>query len=182
LVRTPNRRDRLLRAAIDGFAVRGYEGTTVAELAAATGMSKAAVSYHFRTKDDLLHALTDPLLDRLDALIAHHPRTPEWPHGVRSLLTEYLRTLTEYRTVAAWVDSDKAVLNHPQIGRRLHRNTERLCRALTGATTTTDTAATARAMAVVGALWRPLRSLTETELGTHQDTLIDTAMSGLRSR
>jgi AcrR family transcriptional regulator len=67
VARTPNRRDMLLAAALDGFATRGYEATTVAELAAATGMNKAAVSYHFRTKNDLLHALAEPLLDRLDA-------------------------------------------------------------------------------------------------------------------
>ncbi len=68
-----NRRDTLLSAALDGFARRGYDATSVAELAAATGMSKAAVSYHFRAKDDLLHALADPLLDNLDALIERHP-------------------------------------------------------------------------------------------------------------
>ncbi len=55
------------------FTRRGYDATSVAELAAATGMSKAAVSYHFRTKNDLLHAVADPLLDSLDALVDRHP-------------------------------------------------------------------------------------------------------------
>ena len=41
---TRNRRDILLTAALDGFTRRGYDATSVAELAAATGMSKAAVS------------------------------------------------------------------------------------------------------------------------------------------
>jgi hypothetical protein len=45
------------------FTRRGSDATSVAELAAATGMSKAAVSYHFPTKNDLLHALAEPLLD-----------------------------------------------------------------------------------------------------------------------
>ena len=92
MARTPNRGDTLLAAALDGFATHGCEVTTVAELAAATGMSKAAVSYHFRTKDDLLHALADPLLDRLDALIARHRRTPEWSDQVRSLLSDTCRS------------------------------------------------------------------------------------------
>ena len=123
---TRNRRDTLLTAALDGFTRRGYDATSVAELAAATGMSKAAVSYHFRTKNDLLHALTDPLLDSLDALVDRHPAAPHWPGGVRALLEDYLTTLTDHSQVAAWVDSDKAVLNHPQIGARLHHNTERM--------------------------------------------------------
>jgi AcrR family transcriptional regulator len=75
----PYRRDALLTAALKGFTQRGYNGTTVAELAAATGMSKAAVSYHFPTKNDLLHALADPPLDGLDALVERHPQAR--PHG-----------------------------------------------------------------------------------------------------
>ena len=174
---TRNRRDILLTAALDGFTQRGYDATSVAELAAATGMSKAAVSYHFRTKNDLLHALTDPLLDSLDALVDRHPAVPHWPGGVRALLEDYLTTLTDHSQVAAWVDSDKAVLNHPQIGARLHHNTERICQAITGATAD-GTAATVRAMAALGSLWRPVRTLTPAQLATHRDALIQAAMAG----
>jgi AcrR family transcriptional regulator len=172
-----NRRDVLLGAALDGFAHRGYDGTTVAELAAATGMSKAAVSYHFPTKNDLLHALADPLLDDLDALIERYPPAPTWPDQVRALLEDYLTTLTEHRQVAAWLDSDKAVLNHPEIGARLHRNTNRMRRAITGSTTD-STAAAARATAALGSLWHPVRALTAIQLAAHRDALIHTAMAG----
>jgi AcrR family transcriptional regulator len=174
---TRNRRDTLLTAALNGFTQRGYDATSVAELAATTGMSKAAVSYHFRTKNDLLHALTDPLLDSLDALVDRHPPAPQWPAGVRALLGDYLTTLTEHSQVAAWVDSDKAVLNHPQIGARLHHNTDRVCQAITGATAD-GTAATVRATAALGSLWRPVRTLTPTQLTTHRDALIHAAMAG----
>ena len=172
-----NRRDTLLRAALDGFTRRGYDGTSVAELATATGMSKAAVSYHFPTKNDLLHALVDPLLDGLDALIERHPQAPTWPDEVQALLDDYLTTLTEHSQVAAWVDTDKAVLNHPEIGARLHRNTDRMCRAITGSTGD-GTAAAARAMAALGSLWRPIRALTPAQLAAHRDALIHAAMAG----
>lgn len=43
---------------------------------------------------------------------------------MQALLADYPTTLTEHRQLAAWVDSDKAVLNHPEIGARLHRNTD----------------------------------------------------------
>ena len=174
---TRNRRDVLLAAALDGFTQRGYAATSVAELAATTGMSKAAVSYHFRTKNDLLHALADPLLDSLDALVERHPRTPHWPDGVRALLGDYLTTLTEHSQIAAWVDTDKAVLNHPQIGARLHRNTDTICQAIT-ASTPDGTAAGVRAMAALGSLWRPVRTLSPAQLATHRDALIHTAMAG----
>ena len=171
-----NRRATLLAAALDGFTRRGYDATSVAELAAATGMSKAAVSYHFPTKDDLLHALADPLLDDLDALIDRHPARPHWPNEVQALLDDYLTALTDHSQVAAWVDSDKAVLNHPQIGVRLHRNTERMRHAITGSIA--DGAATVRATAALGSLWRPIRTLTPAQLATHKDALIHAAMAG----
>ena len=174
---TRNRRDILLAAALNSFTQRGYDATSVAELATATGMSKAAVSYHFRSKNDLLHAVADPLLDSLDALVDRHPTTPHWPGGVRALLEDYLTTLTNHSQVAAWVDSDKAVLNHPQIGARLHHNTERMCQAITGSTAD-GTAATARATAALGSLWRPIRTLTPAQLATHRDALLHTAMAG----
>ena len=177
MVGTRNRRDVLLRAALDGFTQRGYDATSVAELAATTGMSKAAVSYHFRTKNDLLHALADPLLDSLDALVDRHPPAPHWPGGVRALLGDYLTALTEHSQVAAWVDSDKAVLNHPQIGARLHRNTDSICQAIAAATAD-GTAAAVRATAALGSLWRPLRTLTPAQLATHRDALIHAAMAG----
>jgi AcrR family transcriptional regulator len=174
---TRNRRAALLSAALDAFTARGYDATSVAELAAATGMSKAAVSYHFRTKNDLLHAVADPLLDSLDALLDRHPPAPRWPDQVRGLLGDYLATLIEHRQVAAWMDSDKAVLNHPHVGARLHHNTERICQAIT-AHTADGTAATVRATAALGSLWRPLRTLTPTQLDTHRDALLHAAMAG----
>jgi AcrR family transcriptional regulator len=174
---TRNRRDVLLSAALQGFAERGYHATSVAELAAATGMSKAAVSYHFPTKNDLLHALTDPLLDDLDTLVVRHPRAPKWPEGVRALLEDYLTTLTEYRDVAAWVDSDKAVLHHPEIGARLHNHNDRMCRAITGSATHGSVAAV-HALAVLGSLWRPIRALTAAQLAAHRDDLIHAGMAG----
>jgi AcrR family transcriptional regulator len=47
-------RQRLLRAAADAFAERGYEGTRVADIAAAAGVSNGAMYAHFASKAELL--------------------------------------------------------------------------------------------------------------------------------
>jgi len=57
-------RDRLLRAAAEVFAARGYDGTRVADIAAAAGVSKGAMYAHYPSKADLL----------VDALRTHGPR------------------------------------------------------------------------------------------------------------
>jgi AcrR family transcriptional regulator len=47
-------RERLLRAAADVFAERGYDGTRVADIATAAGVSNGALYAHFASKADLL--------------------------------------------------------------------------------------------------------------------------------
>jgi AcrR family transcriptional regulator len=47
-------RERLLRAAADVFADRGYDGTRVADIAAAAGVSNGALYAHFGSKAELL--------------------------------------------------------------------------------------------------------------------------------
>jgi AcrR family transcriptional regulator len=49
-------RERLLRAAADVFAERGYDGTRVADIAAAAGVSNGALYAHFDSKVELLLA------------------------------------------------------------------------------------------------------------------------------
>ncbi|GAA0408656.1 hypothetical protein Acor_71540 [Acrocarpospora corrugata] len=57
-------RERLLTAAAEAFAQRGYDGTRVTDIAAAAGVSNGALYAHFGSKGELLVA----------ALSAHGPR------------------------------------------------------------------------------------------------------------
>src|SRR5437879_12089032 len=47
-------RTQLVRAAIDCFARLGYQGTTIDRIARDAGVTKGAVYYHFRDKEQLL--------------------------------------------------------------------------------------------------------------------------------
>jgi len=67
-------RDRLLKAAADAFALRGYDGTRVADIAAAAGVSNGALYAHFASKADLLvDALRTHGRRMLAELFADHP-------------------------------------------------------------------------------------------------------------
>lgn len=67
-------RARLLDAALQAFASRGYAATSTRDIAAAAGMSPAAVYVHYRTKEELLFALSEVghqgSLDRVVAAVA----------------------------------------------------------------------------------------------------------------
>lgn len=50
-------RARLLEAAVSAFAERGFHGTSTRDIAAAAGMSPAAVYVHHKSKEELLHQI-----------------------------------------------------------------------------------------------------------------------------
>ncbi|MFC4946299.1 TetR/AcrR family transcriptional regulator [Pseudonocardia sp. GCM10023141] len=49
--------DRLLEAATRLFARQGFEGTSVAQIVEAAGVTKGALYHYFDSKDDLLHEI-----------------------------------------------------------------------------------------------------------------------------
>src|ERR1043166_5016424 len=56
-------RKQLMTAAIDCFARLGYQGTTIDRIARDAGVTKGAVYYHFRDKEELLF---EAVKDRID--------------------------------------------------------------------------------------------------------------------
>ncbi|WP_395725288.1 helix-turn-helix domain-containing protein [Nakamurella sp.] len=69
--RTARTRARLLAAAIDLFTRQGYDRTTVAEIAAAAGVTEMTFYRHFGSKDQLL--LDDPYDPLIAGAIGHQP-------------------------------------------------------------------------------------------------------------
>src|SRR3984885_3173533 len=58
-------RDRLARAAFDLFNERGYEQTTIDDIAERAGLGRATFFRHYRSKDDVIFPDHDRLLDRV---------------------------------------------------------------------------------------------------------------------
>jgi AcrR family transcriptional regulator len=55
---TPDAARRLLVAAVDAFAERGYHATTTRDIASRAGMSPAALYIHYKTKEELLQRIS----------------------------------------------------------------------------------------------------------------------------
>jgi AcrR family transcriptional regulator len=168
---------RIARLALARFRVSGFVGTSIADLAGALGVSKAAIYYHYRSKDALLHRLVDPLLDAIDACIGDHTTPARTPRG---LLGAYLSVLLAHREVVPLIATDVAVLNHPSIGPRLRAQNQQLQSLL--AAPDTSPLARLRAEAALGAIWRPLIADPPLDLTdpAHQDTLVDAAVATLQ--
>ncbi len=66
LRRRPSRRDEILRRTAHLFLERGFETASLVDIARATGISKAGLYYHFRSKQDLLAAIVNYAHDILE--------------------------------------------------------------------------------------------------------------------
>lgn len=74
---TPDAPGRLQLAAIDLFEQRGYEGTTVEDIASAAGVTKRTFFRHFGDKREVLFGTGDGFRDRcVEALEATAPDAP----------------------------------------------------------------------------------------------------------
>jgi AcrR family transcriptional regulator len=62
-------RERILAAALEVFAAKGYEAASISEITAAAGVSRGLVSYYFATKEQLAAELLDRWLDGITAIL-----------------------------------------------------------------------------------------------------------------
>ncbi len=55
----PSTRDRILEVALDLFTDQGFDKTSLREISEAVGVTKAALYYHFRSKEEILSSLVE---------------------------------------------------------------------------------------------------------------------------
>ncbi len=60
-----SKKNEILHAAMQLFAVKGYEKSSMAEVAAMTGTTGSNIFYHYRTKEDILLAILRKVKDEL---------------------------------------------------------------------------------------------------------------------
>lgn len=90
--------DSILQHAAALFAERGFQGTSMLDLAHAAGVSKALLYHYYEDKYQLLVAIAEGHIDRLVALVAeeeslaaadHRPSGHRLEHLVRRFVEEY---------------------------------------------------------------------------------------------
>jgi AcrR family transcriptional regulator len=79
---TTERKDQILQAAIELIATEGYVSLSMRALARAVDMKLGALQYHFRTWEDLLHALVDFIREEYDSAFEELAESNK-SHGVR---------------------------------------------------------------------------------------------------
>lgn len=76
--RRTDTRTHIQEVALELFSEQGYEKTSLREISERLGVTKAALYYHFRTKEDILRSVFQDAVAEVDELVAWgraHPRT-----------------------------------------------------------------------------------------------------------
>lgn len=111
------RRTQLIAATITLVARHGYPGTSLARIAEAAGISKAAVLYHFPSKDAVVRAayasVLDDLVARVGAAVEGLDGAAALEAYIRSLVA-YLRENPEHtRMIIEGLSADTGVTDTP---------------------------------------------------------------------
>ncbi|MAS34118.1 MAG: TetR family transcriptional regulator [Anaerolineaceae bacterium] len=94
-------RERILDAALDKFAGKGYHDTRLDEIAVESGTSKGAIYFHFPNKERLFLALVDQFADLLERRVTESiVQEDEGINRVRAALVACLDTFGKYRRPA----------------------------------------------------------------------------------
>jgi AcrR family transcriptional regulator len=107
-------RSRILDVARELFATHGFAKTSTRELSERLGFTKAALYYHFRTKDELLAALVEPAIAELRRLLDQAPDRITTP--VRRMALEgYVDLVAANQDLVRVISQDPAALQSPAL-------------------------------------------------------------------
>ena len=120
-------RSRVQKVALELFAEQGYEKTSLREIAERLGVTKAALYYHFRSKEDIVHSLTDDYFAEIDALLDWAKDQPRIDQTRREILDRYVGIVVAGSEVFHFLEQNRASVQAMETGKdRFARFRDRL--------------------------------------------------------
>jgi AcrR family transcriptional regulator len=107
-VQAERTRQQILETAQRLFAELGYDATSLQMIADEMGLTKAAVYYHFRAKNDILHAAMEPGIRRLEALLDEAAAIRGRRTRAEYLVNGFVDFLVQNRHYAVMASTDPA--------------------------------------------------------------------------
>jgi AcrR family transcriptional regulator len=103
-------RARLRELALQLFAEQGYEKTSLREIAERLGVTKAALYYYFKSKEDIVRSLVEDYYAELDGLISWAKRQPRTPATRTEIITRYLDIVLNGTAVFRMLQQNQAAV------------------------------------------------------------------------
>jgi len=117
-------RARIQSVALELFAEQGYDKTSLREIAERLGVTKAALYYHFKSKEDIVTSLVEDYFGAIDELVAWGKTLPKTPESRAEVLRRYYGIVAGAGEVFRMLQHNQASVNklaHAKDRRELFR-------------------------------------------------------------
>jgi AcrR family transcriptional regulator len=88
-------REQICAIAMELFNEQGYDKTSLREIADRLGVTKAALYYHFKSKEEIVWTIVDDYLAEVDEVIAWAGEQPETPEARAEILQRYAGVVSQ---------------------------------------------------------------------------------------
>ncbi|MBL1068917.1 TetR/AcrR family transcriptional regulator [Streptomyces sp. 7-21] len=130
--RRSDTRERIQEVALDLFAEQGYEKTSLREIAERLGVTKAALYYHFKTKEDIVISLVQDRTRPLTELLEWASQQPPTLETKQELLRRYSRAIAHADRLFRFFHDNQAEVRLLSVGNILKERTLQLVRLMAG--------------------------------------------------
>ncbi|SDO49108.1 transcriptional regulator, TetR family [Streptomyces sp. cf386] len=114
--RRGNTRQRIQDVALELFAEQGYEKTSLREIAERLEVTKAALYYHFKTKEEIIVSLFEDLTKPIEELIEWGRRQPHSLDTKQEIVRRYSKALTDAEPLFRFMQENQATVRELSIG------------------------------------------------------------------
>jgi AcrR family transcriptional regulator len=114
-----NTRQRIQDVALELFSEHGYEKTSLREIAEHLGVTKAALYYHFRTKEDLVASIVEDLNRPVEELIEWAESRPRTLETKKEVLRRYSLALTNALPLFRFLQENQAAIRDLKLGQNM---------------------------------------------------------------
>ncbi|MFJ2628473.1 TetR/AcrR family transcriptional regulator [Streptomyces sp. NPDC087532] len=117
--RRGNTRQRIQDVALELFAEQGYEKTSLREISERLDVTKAALYYHFKTKEDILVSIFEDLNRPVEELIVWGRDRPHTLETKKEILRRYSEALTAAAPLFRFMQENQATVRDLSIGKTI---------------------------------------------------------------
>jgi AcrR family transcriptional regulator len=104
-------RSRLRELALQLFAEQGYEQTSLREIAERLGVTKAALYYYYKSKEDIVRDLVEDYMAQIDQLIAWGKDQPRSAETRAAIVRRYLDIVVNGSAVFRLLHQNQAAVS-----------------------------------------------------------------------
>ncbi|MER7721001.1 TetR/AcrR family transcriptional regulator [Streptomyces flaveolus] len=109
-------RQRIQDVALELFAEQGYEKTSLREMAERLDVTKAALYYHFKTKEEILVSIFEDLTRPIEDLIEWGRLQPHTLETKQEIVRRYSEVLTGAAPLFRFMQENQAAVRELRIG------------------------------------------------------------------